>query len=164
MKKVLCFFCLLICTLYLCGCESNQEDKTKIFTALKKEKIISDSMEQIDTQTYSVWMYEWCSKTTYYIYKDKDSKMIAINYDNKKYLKDNEYDHLVTIYYDVTINNDVVLINSEDVTCNENGYYSYQNGEYTDNDRYQFGTIKKYYANERSSLFKRKYFSLELAN
>ncbi len=69
--------------------------------------------------------------------------MIAIEYNNKQHLKDNEYDHLVTIYYDVTINNDVNLIKSEDVTCDENGYYSYQNGEYTDNGRYQFGTKKR---------------------
>ena len=81
-----------------------------------------------------------------------------------QHLKDNEYDHLVTIYYDVTINNDVNLINSEDVTCDENGYYSYQNGEYTDNGRYQFGTKKEYYATEKSALFKGKYYSLELAN
>lgn len=44
MRKLLCFFSLIICTLCLCGCESNQEDRTKIFTALKNEKIISDSM------------------------------------------------------------------------------------------------------------------------
>ena len=163
MRKLLCFFSLIICTLCLCGCESNQEDRTKIFTALKNEKIISDSMKQIDTQTYSVWSFEWCSKSKYYIYKDKDSKMIAIEYNNKQHLKDNEYDHLVTIYYDVTINNDVNLINSEDVTCDENGYYSYQNGEYTDNGRYQFGTKKEYYATEKSALFKGKYYSLEMA-
>ena len=91
MRKLLCFFSLIICTLCLCGCESNQEDRIKIFTALKNEKIISDSMKQIDTQTYSVWSFEWCSKSKYYIYKDKDSKMIAIEYNNKQHLKDNEY-------------------------------------------------------------------------
>ena len=164
MKKMLCIFSLLICILCLCGCESSQEDRNKILSALKKEKIISDSMEQIDTETYSVWSFEWCRKRTFHIYKDKNSKMIAIEYEDEQYLKDNEYDHLVTIFYDVTINDDVNLLNSEDVSCNEDGYYYYQNGEYTDNARYEFGTSKTYYATEKSPLFKGKYYSLELAN
>lgn len=164
MKKMLCFFSLIICILCLCGCQSNQEDRTKILTALKKEKIISDGMEQIDTETYSIWSAEWCQKRTYHIYKDKDSKMIAINYKNNRYSKNSEYDHLVTIYYDVTLNNDVNLLDSEDVSCNEDGYYYYQNSEYTDNARYEFGTSKTYYATEKSALFKGKYYSLELAN
>ena len=164
MKKILYVFSLLICISCLCGCESNQDDRDKILTALKKEKIISDSAEQIDTQTYSVWGSEWCQKSKYYIYKDKDSKMIAIKYENKQYLKDNEYDHLVTIFYDVTINDNVNILNSEDVSCNENGNYYYQNAEYTDNARYEFGNSKMYYATKKSVLFKGKYYSLELAN
>lgn len=164
MKKVLCVFSLLICILCLCGCESNEKDKSKIFTALKNEKIISDSMEQIDTESYNHWPLEWCKTDNYYIYKDKDSKMIAIKYENNRYSKDSEYDHLVTIYYDVTINNDVNSISSEDAICDSNhSYYKYQNGEYTDNSRYEFGTKKEYYATEKSALFKGKYYSLELA-
>ncbi len=164
MKKVLCVFSLLICILCLCGCESNEKDKSKIFTALKNEKIISDSMEQIDTESYNHWPLEWCKTENYYIYKDKDSKMIAIKYENNRYSKDSEYDHLVTIYYDVTINNDVNTISSEDAICDsDHSYYKYQNGEYTDNSRYEFGTKKEYYATEKSALFKGKYYSLELA-
>lgn len=164
MKKVLCIFSLLICILCLCGCESNEKDKSKIFTALKNEKIISDSMEQIDTGSYNHWPLEWCKTENYYIYKDKDSKMIAIKYENNRYSKDSEYDHLVTIYYDVTINNDVNTISSEDAICDsDHSYYKYQNGEYTDNSRYEFGTKKEYYATEKSALFKGKYYSLELA-
>lgn len=164
MKKVLCIFSLLICILCLCGCESNEKDKSKIFTALKNEKIISDSMEQIDTESYNHWPLEWCKTENYYIYKDKDSKMIAIKYENNRYSKDSEYDHLVTIYYDVTINNDVNTISSEDAICDsDHSYYKYQNGEYTDNSRYEFGTKKEYYATEKSALFKGKYYSLELA-
>lgn len=164
MKKVLCVFSLLICILCLCGCESNEKDKSKIFTALKNEKIISDSMEQIDTESYNHWPLEWCKTENYYIYKDKDSKMIAIKYENNRYSKDSEYDHLVTIYYDVTINNDVNTISSEDAICDsDHSYYKYQNGEYTDKSRYEFGTKKEYYATEKSALFKGKYYSLELA-
>ena len=68
MKKFLYIFSLLICVTCLCGCESNQEDRTKIITALKNEKIISDSMEQIDTQSYNHWPLEWCKTDSYYIY------------------------------------------------------------------------------------------------
>lgn len=164
MKKFLYIFSLLICVTCLCGCESNQEDRTKIITALKNEKIISDSMEQIDTQSYNHWPLEWCKTDSYYIYKDEDSKIIAIKYE-KIYSKESEHDHLVTIYYDVTINNDVNLISSEDAICDsDHSYYKYQNGEYTDNSRYEFATKKEYYATEKSALFKGKYYSLELAN
>ena len=122
-------------------------------------------MEQIDSYSYNYWPLEWCKTDNYYIYKDKSSKMIAIKYENKRYLKDSEYDHLVTVYYDVTLNNDVNSISSEDAICDsEHSYYKYQNGEYTDNDIYKFGTTKTYYATEKSALFKGKYYSLELAN
>ena len=165
MKKMLCIFSLLLCVLCLCGCETNQDDREKIVDALKKEKIISDSMEQIDTQSYSHWPLEWCETDNYYIYKDKDSKMIAIQYENNSYSKDSEYDHLVTIYYDVTINNDVNSISSENAICDsDHSYYKYQNGKYTDNGKYELGTAKKYYATEESALFRGKYYSLESAN
>ena len=158
--SVLCLFSIFI----LAGCESNQEDKTKIFTALKSEKIISDSMEQIDIMSYNHWPLERCKKDNYYIYKDKDSKMIAIKYENNSYSKNSEFDHLVTIYFDVTTNNDAKTISSEDAICDsDHSYYKYQNGEYTDNSRYEFETKKEYHATEKSSLFKGKYYSLELA-
>lgn len=162
-KKVLCIFGLLICVLGLCGCESTQKSRTEIFTALKNKKIISNSMEQIDIQTYSSWGLEWCSSKSYYIYKDKDSKMVAISYEYIGHLKDNEYDHLVTVFYDVTINNHFNLINSEDVSC-EDGYYSYQNGEHTDNRKYEFGTSKQYEVRVNKGLFKDKYILKEHKN
>lgn len=158
--SVLCLFSIFV----LAGCESNQEDKAKIFAALKSEKIISDSMEQIDIISYNRWLLEWCKTDNYYIYKDKDSKMIAIKYENNRYLKNSEFDHLVIIYFDVTINNDAKNISSEEAICDsEHSYYKYQNDEYTDNSRYEFRTRKEYHATKKSSLFKGKYYSLELA-
>lgn len=164
MKNALFIFGLLICILCLCGCESSEEDREKIFASLKKEKIISDSMEQIDTMTFRQWGAECCLTDIYYIYRGKNSNLIAITYDYEGYKKDTDYDHLVTIYYDVTINDDVNLINSEGLSCNEDGYYYYQNGEYTDNGRYELRKEKEYYATEKSALFKGKYYSFKLVN
>lgn len=144
MKKILYIFCLLICMLGLCGCQSSGEDEDvievedKIMSALKEEKVISDSMKLIDTQTY--YAGEWY-ENTYYIYEDSDSKMIAIEYVSYDCI---ECPVLVIIYYDVIINDDVNLLSSYSEPC-----YYYQNGEYTDNARYiidEYGTKEKYCA------------------
>ena len=163
MKRKLWIFSLLIGILCLCGCESSEKDRDKILAALKKDKIISNSMEQIDIESYSFWPMEWCETQNYYIYKDKDSKMIAIRYQKNNNSKEDGYNHLVTIYYDVTINDDVNRISSEDATC-ENGYYKYENGEYTDEGKYQWKSSTDYHAIEKSSFFKGKYYSIELAD
>ncbi len=63
------------------GCESSQKEKEKIFDALKKKKIISENMEQIDKETSYSWSLEMCATTNYYIYRDNDSKIIAIKYE-----------------------------------------------------------------------------------
>lgn len=163
MRKIILSMLCLFSIFILVGCESSQEDIPIIFTALKEAKIISDSMEQIDKMSYSHWPTEMCKTETYYIYKDKDSKMIAIRYENIHY-NGSKFDNLVTIYFDVTINKDVKNIGSEDAICDSrHSYYVYQNGEYTDNSRYNFGTKKKYYATKKSSSLKGNYYSLQSA-
>lgn len=165
MKRVLICLISLIILITITGCDASKETRDIILDSLKNEKIISDSMELIDNESYSHWSLEWCKTDNHYIYKDKNSKVIAIKYEDNRYLKDSEFDYLVTIYCDVTINHDVNSINSEYAICDsDHSYYKYQNGEYTDNSRYEFGTKKEYYATEKSSLFKGKYYYLELAN
>lgn len=162
MKKGLGVLSLLICILCLCGCESNQKDRDKLFYTLKKEKIIPDSMEQIDVQSYTYNALEWCETDNYYIYKDKDSKMIAITYDKHTPTKEENYNHVITIYNDVTINDDVKNISDEEVNqgC-EQPYYEYQNGEFSETNRYELGSKKEYHAIKKSSLFKGKYYTIE---
>ena len=141
LKKILCVFCLMICIFGLCGCESSESDRDKILNALKKENIISDSMEQIDIMSYNSWPLEWCTTDNYYIYKDKNSKIIAITYEKTSHLKDSKYDHLVTI-------------------CDgSHSYYKYQNGEYTDNSRYNINTQNQtqYEVTIKNGFFKDKY-------
>ena len=159
-KKILCVFCLMICIFGLCGCESSESDRDKILNALKKENIISDSMEQIDIMSYNSWPLEWCTTDNYYIYKDKNSKIIAITYEKTSHLKDSKYDHLVTIYYDITMNDDVNLLDSDDAICDgSHSYYKYQNGEYTDNSRYNINTQNQtqYEVTIKNGFFKDKY-------
>ncbi len=166
MKKFLvCLFSLMV-FIILTGCENNpssEKDIKKLFAALKQENIISDSMEQIDVQSYTYYPLEWCVTDHYYIYKDNDSKMIAVTYKKNRYSEDAKYNHVVTVYYDVTINNDVNTISADDASCDET-YYTYQNGEYTDKNRYELGSEKVYHAVEKSSFLKGKYYSLELAS
>lgn len=135
MKKIFYLSCLLICTLSLCGCESSEKDREGIFKALKDKEIISDTMKQIDSQ-YSSFYGMWCEGKTYYIYQDEDDNMIAIEYNYGTQNEDTE--HLVTIYRNITLNDEEInTIDEEDAKC-EDGFYKYQNGEYTDNNKYNF--------------------------
>lgn len=157
MKKILCLFCLIICLFSLCGCESSSKEKLKITDILKKEKIISNSMALFDTMSYRSWSMESCSQKNYYLYKDNQSKMIAIDY-VKTSSKEKESEHKVTIYYDVDVNNNANILPSDKAVCNlGNSYYQYQNGEYTSDSRYLLDNEKTYIITIKKEWFKDKY-------
>ena len=160
MKKVLLVLLCLITLCTLTGCESSPKDKKLLFEALKKEKIIPKSIELIDDYYYSYWNLEWCSEDYYNVYKDKDSKIIIIQY--KRVLDEKEYKHIVTVYPNVTLNKNISTIKKEDADC-ENGYYKYSNDEYTADDKYNinYEQAQKYYAYEKKTIFGKKYYSLE---
>ena len=160
MKKILCAFVLLICVLGLCGCESSKKAREQLFADLKKAKIISSSMEQIDTMTYSQWGLEWCTKKNYYVYKDKNSKIILITYDSGNFEKDDDYEHLVTIYYDVMINDDVNYADSN-IRCSADPAYEYQDGKLSREKRYEFDSKKTYGAKLKKTLLSKKYVFTE---
>ena len=151
MKKLFYIFCLLISVLCLCGCDNARD---KIFSTLKRDKIITESMKEIDTEHYFIWSGEWCRKQTYYIYEDSKGDMIAIRYEKTE---DTAYESLITIYYNVTTNNNVNILDSDDVKCTEEGHYQYENGDYTDESRYNFGTKKVYEAYVKNGLFGKQY-------
>ena len=156
MKKIIISIICLFSILLLTGCESSEKDKLQLFNDLKKEKVIPSSMELIDIMSYSSWSLEWCTHTNYYIYKDNSSKMIAIQYD--KDTKSEGNNHIVTIYNDVTIDNNVQTVDSKNVECSgSQSYYKYKNGEFTKTGRYKLGTYQKYHAYEKSSLFGKHY-------
>lgn len=157
MKKILCLFCLIFCLFGLSGCESSRKEKLKIVNILKSEKVISDSMELFDTMSYRIWSMESCNRKNYYIYKDKNSKMIAILY-VKMSSDENKSEHKVTIYYDVDVNKDVNILKSDEVTCNEEyPYYVYLNGDYTSDSRYDLNNEKTYVITMKKEWFKDKY-------
>lgn len=157
MKKILCTFVLLICVLGLCGCESSKKAREQLFTDLKKAKIISKSMEQIDTMQYSEWGLETCYSGNYYVYKDNNSKIILIKYDRST----DDYDHLVTIYYDVTINENIEYTD-KNIGCSADPSYKYQNGQFSREKKYEFNSSKKYEARMKKTLFSKKYVFTEV--
>ena len=160
MKKYLGLLLCFLSILLLTGCKSKKKDIDQILADLKKENIISDSMKQIDTQTYSHWAMEWCSSSLVYIYKDNQSNMIAISYE-KQFMTST---HTVTIYYDVTVN-DIEYIDSSEAECNgSSSYYSYQGDKYSHDKKYTIDNKKVYNATEKSGIIKGKYFEFELVN
>ena len=155
---------LILIIFLVCGCESNQKDRELLFKALKDSKIISKSMEQIDLQHHYYYASEWCYKTNYYIYKDKNSKMIAVTY-RKSNNSNDDYDHLIEVYKDVKINKDIRYLSSDDDEgCNDTEKYSYSDDRISFDERYSFEKSKEYKAREKSSFFKGKYYSLELVD
>ena len=162
MKKILCLFCLMFCLFCLSGCESSKKETLKIINILKMEKMISDSMELFDMMSYRIWSMESCARKNYYIYKDNNSKMIAISY-VKILSNENESEYKVTIYYDVDVNKDVNILASDEVTCNEKyPYYIYLNGDYTSDSRYDFGNEKTYVITLKKEWIKDKYVVKEI--
>ena len=142
----------------------NREDRLIIFDALKNEKIIPGNMKQIDVMSYYHWPLEWCERNDYYIYQGDNSEIIAIEYGGRRRMF-SDYDNRVIVYFDVDVNDDINYINSENAECGGgHSYYRYQDGKYTDDRKYEFGTMKEYHATRESSFFKGDYYTLELAN
>ena len=73
------------------------------------------------------------TKTTYYIYENQDSELVAINY-NTDVSSKNVYDYSITIYNDFSIN-DVDYTN--DCSTPET-YYTYIERKKTGSSKYNF--------------------------
>lgn len=157
-------FGIIIILIILLGLRrDNREDRLIIFDTLKNEKIIPESMKQIDVMSYYHWPLEWCERNDYYIYQGDNSEIIAIEYGSRQRMF-SDYDNWVIVYFDVDVNDDINYINSKNAECGgSQSYYRYQDGSYTDDRKYEFSTMKKYHATRKSSLFKGDYYTLESA-
>lgn len=158
-NKIIVFFILLSFILILSGCESSNKDKDILFKQLKKQKIIDNDYKLIDVVTEIGPALEHCNSSTYYIYKNDNGNMIAIRYESG-ILKDCNCNHIVSIYYSVTKQNDYKLLTADmdEANCWEHTYYKYENGDLTDKNKYSLdGSARVYYVNIKKSLFGTKY-------
>lgn len=158
-NKFIVFFILLSIILILSGCESSDKDKDILFKQMKNNKIIDSDYELVDVVTKVGPALEHCSSSTYYIYKNNNENMIAIRYESGIF-NDCKCNHIVSIYYSVTKQNDYKLLTSDmdEVNCWEHTYYKYENGDLTDKNKYSLdGSARVYYVNIKKSYFGTKY-------
>ena len=156
MKKIISLISLVLIVGCLTGCTSNSETVDILFNKLQKQKIVDKNLELVDKVHYIDAGYI-PSGETYYIYKNKDDKLISISYDTTTIFENGEYDYLVTIYYGVNINDDVVIYDNKEDAQNRAKVYSYEDGTYTSDNKYNLSNEKKYEVYKKKSLFGTKY-------
>lgn len=162
MKKVILFVLFMCLTLILVGCESNDDEKTSLFHQMEKQKIINNGYNQIDIVSICSLETEICKCKNYYVYKNNNSQMIAINFE-KNISKYGEHDHVITLYNNVIENSSFNYIEKNEANCYEYTYYKYENGDLTNNNKYDFNDDNKntYYVTKEKSFFSTKYIFVE---
>ncbi len=156
MKRTL-LFCLLIIlgALSLTGCSPNQNTANDLFKSLQKEKIIDNGLEAVDT-VCEVHTVLFVTRTNYYIYKDENGKLLAVAY-QKNINGNNDYDYLISIYNDVSVNNDIEY---SDDTATLSTYYIYENNKKSEQPKYDFDNETTFYAYKHNSLFSKHRYKI----
>lgn len=158
MKKT--FLCLVLLIGFICltCCDSNSDAVAGILTALKNDEIVDNNLVLIDKVTKTTTTL-FITKTTYYIYENEDSELIAINY-NTNVSSDNDYDYSVTIYNDVS-SGEVEYV---DDPTNSETYFTYQDGRKSKSNKYELSDKNTYNVYEEKPLFSNTKYKFEEVN
>lgn len=149
MKRCLIVVLLFTSLIVFTGCQPSSEKKVTILDALKENNIISKDIEYVDTVT-KMSSGAIPINIPYDIYKD-NGKLIAI-YIDKDVNKNNDYDFIVIIYTDVTINEENRVYVSEDEKAET--YYRYKNdNKITNNNIYTLNDMKEYHLYENKNSY-----------
>ena len=154
MKKIVLSLVILLGVVCLTGCDSNIDAVDGMLNALKSDRIVDENLVLVDKVTKTGTTL-FLTKTTYYIYENQDSKLIAINY-NTDVSSKNDYDYSVTIYNDVSVS-DVEYI---DDSTNPETYYTYQDGKKSESNKYSLSNQKVYNVYEKKPLFSKTKYEL----
>lgn len=154
MKKIVLSLVLLLGFVCLTGCDSNTDAVDGMLNALKNDGIVDKNLVLVDKVTKTGTTL-FLTKTTYYIYKNQDSNLVAINY-NTDVSSKNDYDYSVTIYNDVSVS-DVEYI---DDSSNPETYYTYQDGKKSESNKYSLSNQKVYNVYEKKPLFSKTKYEL----
>ncbi len=158
MKKILLILFVVFSIFYLPACDSSSQSIDNLLTAFQEEKIIDTDLTLID-KVSKIETTLFYSQTTYYIYKNNNNDLIAINY-NTDISSKNEYDYKVTIYYNVSTNDIEYLDNNTTLES----YYSYQDGKKSEYNKYNLENKIDYLVYESKSLFSKTKYKIEKTN
>lgn len=159
MKKILLSLLIVVSMFCLTACDSSSENVDNLLTALQKEKIVDKNLKLIDKEV-DIDAGIHISRTTYYIYENQNSELIAINYDTNIYSK-NDYDYSITIYSNVTVNNDIEYLDDD---ASPESYYVYSDGKKSESSKYDFGNSTRYLVYESKPLFSKTKYKIEKIN
>ena len=151
MKRLVICILMLIMSISLFGCYSNGGEDKNVLESLKDEKIVDKDFELIDEVT-EIYTVNGRTEYTYSIYENDDSELIAIYY-QKISDSDSDYDYIVRIYTDVTMD-EVEYI---DDTSYLDGYCKYKDGKKSETNKYEMYDVKAYYAYKKESKLKVSY-------
>lgn len=152
-KKILLFLLIIIGIICLTGCDSKNETVNILFDSLKKQKIVDNDLNLVDS-VIDINAGIIPSRNTYYIYKNTEGDLLAINYDTDIFSKEK---YSIKIYYDVSINKDIVIYDNQEEILNEERFFIYGNETYTIENKYNLMEEKQYIVHEKSFLFYTKY-------
>lgn len=159
MKKILLSLLIVVSMFCLTACDSSSESIDNLLTALQKEKIVDKNLKLIDKEV-DINAGIHISRTTYYIYENQNSELIAINYNTNIYSK-NDYDYSITIYSNVTMNNDIEYLDDD---ASPESYYVYADGKKSKSSKYDFGNSTKYLVYKSKPLFSKTKYRIEKTN
>ena len=103
MKRLVVCMLMLVMSINVFGCSSSGGEDKSVLESLKDEKIVDKDLKLIDEVT-NIGTVLFRTEYTYSIYENDDSELVAIFYKESS-SSDDDYDYLVRIYSDVTINN-----------------------------------------------------------
>ncbi len=159
MKKILLSLLVVVSMFCLTACDSNSENVDNLLTALQEEKIVDTDLTLVD-KVSKIGTTLFYSQTTYYIYENNNNELIAINYDTDISSK-NDYDYSITIYSNVTINNDIEYLDDD---ASPESYYVYADGKKSESSKYDFGNSTRYLVYESKPLFSKTKYRIEKTN
>lgn len=159
MKKILLSLLVVVGMFCLTACDSNSENVDNLLTALQEEKIVDTDLTLVD-KVSKIGTTLFYSQTTYYIYENNNNELIAINYDTDISSK-NDYDYSITIYSNVTINNDIEYLDDD---ASPESYYVYADGKKSESSKYDFGNSTRYLVYESKPLFSKTKYRIEKTN
>lgn len=160
MKKKMFLSLLVVFSIFcLTACDSSKNSVDNLLIALQKEKIVDTDLTLVD-KVSKIGAGLFISKTTYYIYENNNGNLIAINYDTDIASK-NDYDYSITIYSNVTINNDIEYL--DDYGSLES-YYAYADGKKSESSKYDFSNSTSYLVYKSKLLFFKTKYGIEKTN
>ena len=146
----------MLCFLCLPACNSGTDSVESLLEFMQEEDIVDDNLILIEKMS-KINAGIIPSSKSYHVYENESSELIVINYDTNVYAK-NDYDFLISVYYDVSVNEDITY--SDDISSEV--FYSYSDGTKSKDCKYNLENKAEYAVYETKPLFSKTKYKFEI--